>query len=38
MMPYNDTWKTHRRNITKITSTPTSLAVRTQSTQIHSAD
>lgn len=26
MMPYNDTWKIHRRNITKITSTVTSLA------------
>ncbi|USP76716.1 hypothetical protein yc1106_03990 [Curvularia clavata] len=26
MMPYGDTWKIHRRNITKITSTTTSLA------------
>lgn len=26
MMPYSDTWKIHRRNITKITSTTTSLA------------
>lgn len=26
MMPYDETWKIHRRNITKITSTATSLA------------
>lgn len=26
MMPYSDTWKIHRRNIKKITSTATSLA------------